>query len=92
MAKLYVYSAAVKADLLWLAIIGILTTVVGAYYYIRIVIIMYNGEPAGGPFEGPISGPMQVILGTSSLFMLVLFVWPAPLINAAQIAARALMQ
>jgi NADH-quinone oxidoreductase subunit N len=92
MAKFYVYLAAVEADLWILAVVGILTSVVGAYYYIRIVLIMYNGEPAGGPFEGPISGSMQVILGASSLLMLLLFVFPAPLIQAASRAAEVLIK
>lgn len=92
LAKFYVYAAAVDAGLLPLAIIGILTSVVGAYYYIRIVLIMYNGEPAGGPFEGPISGPMRLILGTSAVLMVALFILPAPLIEAASRAAQALIQ
>jgi NADH-quinone oxidoreductase subunit N len=92
MAKFYVYLAAVEAGLWMLAVVGILTSVVGAYYYVRIGLIMYNGEPAGGPFEGPISGKMQVILGASSLFVVLFIVFPAPLIEAASRAAQALIQ
>jgi NADH-quinone oxidoreductase subunit N len=91
-AKFYVYLAAVEAGLLPLAVIGILTSVVGAYYYVRIGLIMYNGEPAGGPFEGPISGAMQVILGASSLLMVVLVVLLPPLIGAASRAADVLIK
>jgi NADH-quinone oxidoreductase subunit N len=90
--KFYVYLAAVHVGLWPLVIIGILTTVVGAYYYVRIALIMYNNEPAGGAFEGPISAPMQVILGVSSIFALVFIVYPAPLIAAAGRAAQALLQ
>ena len=46
-AKWYVFVAAIKAGLFTLAVIGVLTSVVGAYYYLRIVKIMYFDEPAG---------------------------------------------
>jgi NADH-quinone oxidoreductase subunit N len=44
--KLYVFDAAVKADLTWLAMVGIATSVIGAYYYLKIIKIMYFDEPA----------------------------------------------
>ena len=47
-AKLYVFSAAVKADLLWLAIVGVLNSVVSAYYYLRVVRVMYLAPAALG--------------------------------------------
>jgi NADH-quinone oxidoreductase subunit N len=49
--KFYVFSAAVKAQYYWLAVIGILTSVVAAFYYLRIIMYMYFREPAGAPAE-----------------------------------------
>ena len=48
LAKLYVFLAAIDAELYALAVIGVLASVVGAYYYLRIVKIMYFDEPVGG--------------------------------------------
>src|SRR5574341_1026216 len=45
-AKLYVFNAAVQADLIWLGIVGVLNSVVSAYYYLRVVLNMYTAEPA----------------------------------------------
>ena len=45
LAKFYVFSAAVKADLIWLTLIGIMNSAIGAYYYLRIIVAMYMREP-----------------------------------------------
>ena len=45
-AKVYVFNAAVQANLVWLAIVGVLNSVVAAYYYLRVVMTMYTAEPA----------------------------------------------
>lgn len=45
LAKFYVFSAAVKADLMWLTLIGIMNSAIGAYYYLRIIVVMYMREP-----------------------------------------------
>ena len=44
-AKVYVFNAAVQADLVWLALIGVLNSVISAYYYLRVVLNMYTQEP-----------------------------------------------
>ena len=88
--KFYVFLAAIDAGLYVLAVIGVLSTVVGAYYYLRIVKIMYFDAPAE-PFERPIGGEMSVILGVSGLFTLFFFLYPTPLVVSAQAAAQALL-
>ena len=80
-AKYYVFLAAIKAGLYALAVIGVLASVVGAYYYLLIVKIMYFDEPAKG-FE-PMPGELKAVLGIAGLFNLLYFVYPAPLIDAA---------
>ncbi len=89
-AKFYVFMAAVKAGLYVLAVIGVVASVVGAFYYLRIVKVMYFDEPAA-PFERPMPGELTVVLGLSGLFTLFFFVYPAPLIVGAQAAAAALL-
>ena len=80
-AKFYVFLAAIKAGLYALAVIGVLASVVGAYYYLLIVKIMYFDEPAKA-FE-PMPGELKAVLGVAGLFNLLYFVYPAPLIDAA---------
>ncbi|WP_421700703.1 NADH-quinone oxidoreductase subunit NuoN [Ancylobacter sp.] len=88
LAKYYVFLAAIEAGLYTLAVIGVLTSVVGAFYYLRIVKIMYFDEPAAA-FE-PMRSEPRVVLAISGTFTLLFFVYPAPLIAAAAAAARAL--
>jgi NADH-quinone oxidoreductase subunit N len=90
-SKFYVFMAAITAGLYTLAVIGVLTSVVGAFYYLRIVKLMYFDEPVG-VFDRPIGIKLGVVLGASSLFTLLFFLYPAPLIGAASVAAAALFQ
>ena len=51
MGKFYVFSAAVKAEYYWLAVIGVLNSAVAAFYYLRVMMYMYFREPAAAPVE-----------------------------------------
>jgi NADH-quinone oxidoreductase subunit N len=86
--KLYVFLAAVQGGLWTLAIIGVLTSVIGAYYYLRIVKVMYF-DAAEAPFDRPAASLSVVAIG-SGLFTALFFLFPAPVIAAAQVAARVL--
>ena len=87
-AKFYVFLAAIKAGLFTLAVIGVLTSVVGAYYYLAIVKIMYFDEPARGFQRMP--ALLRLVLGVSGLVNILFFAYPAPLVNAATAAAKSL--
>ena len=87
-AKFYVFLAAIKAGLFTLAVIGIVTSVVSAYYYLSIVKIMYFDEPARA-FE-PMPRELGAVLAVTGLFNLLFFAYPAPLVEAATAAARSL--
>jgi NADH-quinone oxidoreductase subunit N len=87
-AKFYVFLAAIKAGLYALAVIGVLASVVGCYYYLMIVKVMYFDEPEGR-FE-TMPGELKAVLGVTGLFVLVFFAYPAPLIDAAATAAKSL--
>jgi len=87
-AKYFVFLAAIKAGLYTLAGLGVLASVVGAYYYLGIVKVMYFYEPAGA-FE-PMPGALKVVLGVSGLLMILFIVYPAPLVAAAAAAAKSL--
>jgi NADH-quinone oxidoreductase subunit N len=87
-AKFYVFLAAIKAGLFTLAVIGVVTSVVGAYYYLAIVKIMYFDEPA--PAFEPMPRELGAVLAATGLFNLLFFIYPAPLVEAANAAARSL--
>jgi NADH-quinone oxidoreductase subunit N len=87
-AKFYVFAAAIKAGLVTLAVIGVVTSVVGAYYYLRIVRIMYFDEPKE-PYEAMAPG-LRVVLALSSVVVVLFFLLPGPLVGAAGRAAKSL--
>ena len=84
----FVFAAAINSGLYWLAVIGILSSVVGAYYYLRIVKIMFLDEPKGA-FE-PMGGEMKAVLGVTGLFVAAFALVLGPLGDAALAAARTL--
>ena len=87
-AKFYVFLAAIESGLYVLAVVGVLLSVVGAFYYLRIVKIMYFDEPVE-ELE-PMPASLAVIAGVSGVLTLFFFVYPAPLVTAAGVAAKAL--
>jgi NADH-quinone oxidoreductase subunit N len=87
-AKFYVFLAAIKAGLFTLAVLGVLASVVGAYYYLLIVKIMYFDEPVASFDAMP--GRLRTVLGVSGLFNILFGVYPAPLLGLATVAAKSL--
>jgi NADH-quinone oxidoreductase subunit N len=87
-AKFYVFLAAIKAGLYVLAVIGVVTSVVGAYYYLYIVKLMYFDEPVEKFEEMPYE--LRVVLAICGLFNIFFFVYPAPLVGIASAAAHSL--
>jgi len=85
-AKWYVFLAAINAELYALAVIGVLTSVVGAYYYLRIIKIMWFDEPVGG-FQ-PMAGELRLVLGVSGAFVLLYVLVGGPVGRMAQAAAQ----
>ncbi|MCK7521234.1 MAG: hypothetical protein MZV64_27905 [Ignavibacteriales bacterium] len=58
MGKLYVFSAAIQADYVGLAIIGVANSVISAFYYLRITVVMYMAPATGrAPGRPPVAGP-----------------------------------
>ena len=88
--KLYVFLAAVQGGLWTLAVIGVLTSVAGAYYYIRVVKVMYFDATAES-FD-PRSSSLSFVVAASCLFTIFFALFPAPIIGAAQAAAGVLFR
>ena len=87
-AKFYVFLAAIKAGLYLLAVLGVVTSVVGAYYYLAIVKLMYFDEPVGKFEQMPYE--LRVVLAICGLFNIFFFLYPAPLVGIASAAAHSL--
>jgi NADH-quinone oxidoreductase subunit N len=88
-AKFYVFLAAIQAGLYPLAVIGVVASVVGAYYYLRIVKIIYFDEPAPA-FEHNMGASVASIITLSGVFTLFFLLGAAPIVNTAAAAAAAL--
>jgi NADH-quinone oxidoreductase subunit N len=89
--KLFVFRAAIDAGLYSLSILGVLASVVGAYYYLRIVKIMYLDAPADTHIE-PMPRELSLLAGIMAAFTLLFFIYPAPLVELADAAGAVLMQ
>jgi NADH-quinone oxidoreductase subunit N len=87
-AKFYVFIAAIKAGLFTLAVVGVLASVVGAYYYLTIIKVMYFDEPLTK--LDPMRVELRTVLAVAGVFNILFFVYPAPLVSAASFAAKSL--
>ncbi|MBX9747493.1 MAG: NADH-quinone oxidoreductase subunit N, partial [Hyphomonadaceae bacterium] len=87
-AKFYVFLAAIQAGLYPLAVIGVLTSVVGAFYYLAIIKTMYFDEAKGA--VDPMAGELRTVLTLAGIFNLLYFAYPGPLVSAATAAAKSL--
>jgi len=86
--KYFVFLAAIKAGLVTLAILGVIASVVGAYYYLRIVKIIYFDEPAGA-FD-PMDGEVKLVAYASGAFTVLFALFAQPLVALAAAAAQSL--
>jgi NADH-quinone oxidoreductase subunit N len=89
-AKLAVLQAVLDAGYTWLVVFAVLLSVVGAFYYLRIVRVMYMEAPAGEITVDPAPGP-RWILSAAGVATLVLGILPAPLFNLCVRAIAASM-
>jgi NADH-quinone oxidoreductase subunit N len=88
-SKFYVFDAAVRSGHYALAVIGVLTSVFGAFYYLRIVKLMYFDAP-GDALDRPVPASLGAVLCGATLFTLLFFLVPGPLVRAANAAAASL--
>jgi len=89
--KFYVFSAAVKANLIWLTLIGVLNSAIGAYYYLRIVVAMYMREARKPVPVSAVPFGLGLALAISVVSTLYLGVLPNQVLQYAQQAAQELL-
>ena len=82
-AKFYVFSAALQANLVWLTIIGVINSAIGAYYYLRIIVVMYMREPKEEAPLPRIPFTLGVALTLSLIITLYLGILPGRILNFA---------
>jgi NADH-quinone oxidoreductase subunit N len=82
--KWYIFSAAVSAGYYWLAIIGVLTSVVSVFFYLRVVVMMYMSERDARPVPVALTRLAMGALALSVVIILALGIMPTPLIDLAQ--------
>jgi NADH-quinone oxidoreductase subunit N len=88
--KLYVFLAAVQGGLWTLAVVGVLSSVVGAFYYIRIIKVMYFDPPVAALDNRAPS--LSFVAVATGLFTLLFFIFPSPVVDAANVAAHAIFK
>ena len=88
-AKLYIFLAAIDANLIGLAIIGVVASVVGAFYYLRIVKVMYFDEPLI-VFDRPLAPELKAVLFVTAVLTMAFILWPDPIVGGAEAAAASL--
>jgi NADH-quinone oxidoreductase subunit N len=85
-AKFFVFDAAVQADLIWLALVGVLNSVVSAYYYLRVVLNMYTKDPASDEAFQP-TPYLGLAMALAVIGLFAIGVYPQWLLDASESAA-----
>jgi NADH-quinone oxidoreductase subunit N len=88
--KLFIFQAAIGAGLYTLAILGVLASVIAAYYYLRIIKVMYFETAADDTIDKAEDGRLNALLLVSSLLIVLFIVFPGPLLTSAAEAAQSL--
>jgi len=82
--KFYIFKAAVNSHLLWLAVLMAINSIIGAYYYLRVIVLMYMREPsAEAAAVAPVGFPLTVniVLAVTAIGTILFGVMPNPVIN-----------
>jgi NADH-quinone oxidoreductase subunit N len=90
-AKFYVFSAALKSNLLWLTLIGVVNSAIGAYYYLRIIVVMYMREARKPVPVAPVPFGLGVALAISILATIYLGVLPNGVLGYAHKSAESVL-
>jgi len=88
--KFYIFMAAIDANLYALAILGVLASVVSAFYYLRIVKVMYFDD-VQEPLDVPVGREMKAVMAVSAILVTFFILYPAPIIDTATAAAATLL-
>jgi NADH-quinone oxidoreductase subunit N len=90
-AKIYIFNAAVQADLIWLVVIAVINSIVSAFYYLKVAGMMFTRDPSTEE-DVPTSYAFKLALTVSMAGILFVGVIPSPLLHAAKDAAAVFVQ
>jgi len=81
--KLYIFKAAVNSHLIWLAVLMAINSVIGAYYYLRVIVVMYMREPAaeGAPMPMRLPLPVSAVLVVTTIGTIYFGLFPNQVLN-----------
>jgi NADH-quinone oxidoreductase subunit N len=88
--KFYIFKSAVEAGLLWLAVAGVLFSAISAFFYLRVIMVMYMNEPKDS-FELSSSPSLALALAISATAVIVIGVFPSDLLNYARASITGIM-
>jgi NADH-quinone oxidoreductase subunit N len=88
--KFFIFKSAVQAGLVWLAVAGVLFSAISAYFYLRVIMIMYMNEPKGS-IELTTSPSLALALAISATAVIVIGVYPTDLLNFARASIAGIM-
>ena len=91
-AKFYVFNAALKANLVGITVIGVINSGIAAYYYLRVIVVMYMRESTEEAALGPLPASMTAAIAFSALITIYLGVWPQSVLDYAVRSAHDLMK
>jgi NADH-quinone oxidoreductase subunit N len=91
MGKFYIFSAAVQGHQVGLAVVGVLTSVISVYYYLRVTVVMYMREPAAEPGRGTVTPGLVLAAAVAAVGTLYLGLFPARWWELAQQSVKALL-
>ena len=92
-AKFYVFNAALKANVVWLTIIGVANSAIASYYYLRLIVVMYMREPSESPAPvARLPWSMATAVALSAAATLYLGLWPNRVLDYALRGAQGLMR
>lgn len=91
-AKFYVFSASLQSGLVWLTIVGVINSAIGAYYYLRLIVVMYMRDPQEDVPLLPVTYPLKLAIGITLAATLYLGVLPDRVLRFVQESVKQLVQ
>lgn len=85
--KFYIFMAAIKNEMFLLSLVGILASVISAFYYLRIIKVIYFDEPTD-KFDGYSSKSLNILFFSSSSFVIFFFIYPRPIVEISNFASK----
>ena len=91
LGKFYIFQAALRADLVWLVVLGVVNSAISVYYYLRVVVVMYMKEPTEELQPAALPHSVSFVLALTTLAVLGLGLFPGGIVSLASVASRSIL-